>query len=281
METEMMNIPMDLLKKLKDDKDTLELLALSVIIKIKHADSLLKDVTPVNVMNMCHCAHTKAVKLIERAKENSAFFEYNEKYHTLYALNFKKPYEKTFYDKRGRLQKSMYAFKIEKKDYQLRNLVRLFKDVLLLNAINAIERNDVFRSKGKSLSSTLEPHKPLTQKHIAKVTGLNNRKAVYRMVKRLEKEGSISYTKAQLLYSTNCLSDEAIRERNLDETFLVVDEHTGAGYVVAHAKYHIKNREITNRITNIILTHKKRLASRMPKHNELTAIELYFERNEH
>ena len=279
------NIPTELLKSGRFDKNFLELLALSVCIKMSHVDSQLRNVSPTRIMEIAHCGHAKAKKLMNQAKANTELFTYNEQKNILFAKNFKEPYIRTITDKHGNSHKSCYFFKLERKEYQLRQLVRIMHDALFKNCINAQERSDEFQGKNKNVM--FKAKMPLTQKNIAKVAGLNNTKAVYRMRVRLEKQGEISYSKPQFLYKTNCISDDALNHQRLSDTFMIIDQKNGTGYVLSRAQYSIKKREVTNQFKHVILDHSKRCIKHERKcefvadnlyYKHITA---YYERMEH
>ena len=267
------NIPVELLKVGRFDKDSLELLALSVCIKMSHVDSQLRNVSPTRIMEIAHCGHAKAKKLMNQAKANTELFTYNERKNILFAKNFKEPYIRTITDKHGNSHKSCYFFKLERKEYQLRQLVRIMHDALFKNCINAQERSDEFQGKNKNVM--FKTKMPLTQKNIAKVAGLNNTKAVYRMRVRLEKQGDISYSKPQFLYRTNCISDDALSHQRLADTFMIIDQKNGTGYVLSRAQYSIKKREVTNQFKHVILDHSKRCVKHERK-CEVVAEDLYY-----
>lgn len=269
------NIPVELLKVGRFDKDFLDLLALSVCIKISHVDSQLRNVSPTRIMEIAHCGHAKAKKLMNQAKANTELFTYNERKNILFAKNFKEPYIRTITDKHGNSHKSCYFFKLERKEYQIRQLVRIMHDALFKNCINAQERSDEFQGKNKNVM--FKTKMPLTQKNIAKVAGLNNTKAVYRMRVRLEKQGDISYSKPQFLYKTNCISDEALNHQRLSDTFMIIDQKKGTGYVLSRAQYSIKKREVTNQFKHVILDHSKRCVKHERK-CEFVADNLYYKR---
>ena len=273
--TDKINIPVELLKVGRFDKEFLELLALSVCIKMSHVDSQLRNVSPTRIMEIAHCGHAKAKKLMNQAKANTELFTYNERKNILFAKNFKEPYIRTITDKRGNSHKSCYFFKLERKEYQLRQLVSIMHDALFKNCINAQERSDEFQAKNKNVM--FKAKMPLTQKNIAKVAGLNNTKAVYRMRVRLEKQGDISYSKPQFLYKTNCLSDEALKYNRLSNTFMIIDKKNGTGYVLSRAQYSIKKREVTNQFKHVILDHSKRCVKHERK-CEFVADDLYYKR---
>ena len=267
------NIPVELLKSGRFDKDFLELLALSVCIKMSHVDSQLRNVSPTRIMEIAHCGHAKAKKLMNQAKANTELFTYNERKNILFAKNFKEPYIRTITDKHGNSHKSCYFFKLERKEYQLRQLVRIMHDALFKNCINAQERSDEFKAKNKN--AMFKAKMPLTQKNIAKVAGLNNTKAVYRMRVRLEKQGDISYSKPKFLYRTNCISDDALNHQRLADAFMIIDQKKGTGYVLSRAQYSIKKREVTNQFKHVILDHSKRCVKHERK-CEFVADNLYY-----
>ena len=269
------NIPVELLKSGRFDKNFLELLALSVCIKMSHVDSQLRNVSPTRIMEIAHCGHAKAKRLMNQAKANTELFTYNERKNILFAKNFKEPYIRTITDKHGNSHKSCYFFKLERKEYQLRQLVRIMHDALFKNCINAQERSDEFQAKNKNVM--FKAKMPLTQKNIAKVAGLNNTKAVYRMRVRLEKQGDISYSKPQFLYRTNCISDDALDHQRLADTFMIIDQKKGTGYVLSRAQYSIKKREVTNQFKHVILDHSKRCVKHERK-CEFVADDLYYKR---
>lgn len=269
------NIPVELLKSGRFDKNFLELLALSVCIKMSHVDSQLRNVSPTRIMEIAHCGHAKAKRLMNQAKANTELFTYNERKNILFAKNFKEPYIRTITDKHGNSHKSCYFFKLERKEYQLRQLVRIMHDALFKNCINAQERSDEFQGKNKNVM--FKAKMPLTQKNIANVAGLNNTKAVYRMRVRLEKQGDISYSKPQFLYKTNCISDDALNHQRLADTFMIIDQKNGTGYVLSRAQYSIKKREVTNQFKHVILDHSKRCVKHERK-CEFVADDLYYKR---
>lgn len=283
--TNNINIPIELLKDRRNDKVSLENLAFSICIKMLFVDSQLRDVSPTKVMLIAHCGHAKARKLIEQAKEDTALFHYNEKKNILFARDFKKPYVRIITDKNGKTHPSCYFFKLERKEYQIRSLVRIMHDALFKNCINAQERSDEFHCKRQSVM--FKTKMPLTQKNIAKVAGLNNTKAVYRMRVRLEKQGDISYSKPQFMYKTNCLSDEALSHEGLTDKFLIIDKNNGVGYVLSRAKYSIKKREVNNQFKHVILDHSKRCVKHERKcelkvgSSYYERVEAYYERMEH
>ena len=94
---------------------------------------------------------------------------------------------------------------------------------------------------------------------------------------RLEKQGDISYSKPQFLYRTNCISDDALNHQRLADTFMIIDQKKGTGYVLSRAQYSIKKREVTNQFKHVILDHSKRCVKHERK-CEFVADDLYYKR---
>ena len=94
---------------------------------------------------------------------------------------------------------------------------------------------------------------------------------------RLEKQGDISYSKPKFLYRTNCISDDALNHQRLADTFMIIDQKNGTGYVLSRAQYSIKKREVTNQFKHVILDHSKRCVKHERK-CEFVADDLYYKR---
>lgn len=280
MATEQINIPKTLLSQHKWHKKTCELLALSICIKCHYGDSLIKDVSIRKIQAIAHCGYSKAKTLLQMAKQNTEWFTYNPYTNNLLAKNFKKPFKTVVIDKHGRKCYSIYTIQIERKDYNIRQLVSEFRSKLFLNAINAIEiREDKSKSKRKKMSC-LSRISPLTDKKIRNICGLHNTKAVYRMKKKLVNDETISYQKPQMIYATNCLSNDAIKTRNLSNNYMVISQGNGVGYIITPSVYKIRKTTDKGSFKNIIFNHSHRLTFN-PSKKRLNENEAYFERMEH
>lgn len=280
MAFERINIPKTLLAQHKWHKRTCELLALSVCIKCHYGDSLIKDVSIRKIQSIAHCGYSKAKTLLQMAKQNTEWFYYNPYTNNLLAKNFKKKFKVVSTDKHGRTCYSIYTIQIERKDYNIRELVSEFRNKLFLNAINAIEiREDKSKSKKKNLSC-LPRISPLTNRKIQNICGLHNTKATYRMKKKLINSGIISYQSPRLVYATDCLSNEAIKSLNLSDKYMVISDGNGLGYILTHSKYKIEKTADKSSFKNIIFNHSRRLTFNASK-KRLDEIEAYFERMEH
>ena len=61
---DILNIPIDIIKRYKASKAEKELLAFAIGIKCLYSNSVLTDVTPYKVMKLFHVSHDKAKRLI-------------------------------------------------------------------------------------------------------------------------------------------------------------------------------------------------------------------------
>lgn len=282
MAFEQINIPKALLSERKWDKSSCEMLALSICIKCHFRDSLLKNVSVRKIQSIAHCGFDKAKNLLQSAKTNSDLFYYNPYTNNLLAKNFKKKYKVVSSDKHGRVCYSIYTIQIERKDYSVRELMSVLRCKLMINAIKAVQiREDKSLCKNKTTMPYLSPIVPLTNKSLANIAGLNNRKQVYRMKKKMVNSGAISYERPKLVYATNCLSDEALKYRNLSTTFLIISKDNGVGYVLTRPSYKIEKTQEFDSCRNIMLNHSGRLTRNARISGKLSKIEAYYERMEH
>lgn len=277
------NIPKHLLSSCKHDKVRCELIAMSICIKCNYGDSLVKNINPTKLQGLLHCGYNKAKNLFQLAKTENDLFYYNPHTNSLLAKNFKRDYTNIDKDKYGKKRWSMYAVKIERKEYSLRELLSLFKESLFLCAINAKERRDEFRCKNKHTSFTSDI--TLTQKRLQRITGCKNRMAIYRLTKKLEQKNEINTERAKMIFVSNCISDDALKELHLSHTNLIICHRNGVAYTIMPNNYKIQNYGINKRFCNIIFNHSKRYYtySKVDKtlSNEQSRIDAYFEQYVH
>lgn len=187
-----LNIPVSLIKRFKNDKKSLELLAMAIIIKQNFQNSTLYDMKHTRLMKLLKCGYKKAAILIDAVSE-SDLFVYNAAKNCLFAKSFKDRTWKTFgrkVHKRYNAQ-SDYCKKIERVGctYSLRDMVRELRNILIENAIDARCRDNskVCLNKVAKPSSSAA----MTQRHIGKVCGMS-RSSAGRYVNRLIDEGIVS-----------------------------------------------------------------------------------------
>lgn len=252
-----LNIPKRLLAQNKNEERS-ELIAVSICIKGRFGDSLVKNYSIRTLQNVLSCGFKTAQRLYHVLKNEDEFFYYNEKTNTLLAKDFKKKYTYIDTDRKGRLRWSMYSIKIDNKHYTLREAKKLIKECLFLNAVNAIERKDEFlcKSSNKKSNPSFMTDRPLTQKRIAKMCGLKNKQAAYRMVKDLERRGIIKSEKPQAIFLSSCASDESIKAQNIDRRFAFCIN--GFLYSIKPKTYHFTSYKFNRNFCNTNFNHKKR-----------------------
>lgn len=271
------NIPLRLLDDVKNDKLHRQLLALSICIKCKWQDSLMRNVSIKSIMELIHCGHSTAKMLLQEAKRSSIFI-YNEKTNTLLARNFKKKYTRKVTTKYG-TSFMMYRVQIDKKEYTLRSIQKEFKRLLFENTVNAKERRDEFRRNGKNNTIWSASNIALTQKYLVKKVGAKNRKAIYRLTKSLESEKLIRVDRTRPQIVSNCTSDDAMNHMVLDSSkHYWFDERCGLLIAFTTNEYHLESRDETERFGNVIFNHKKRQTKYYSKKNKVDA---YYERYSH
>lgn len=138
MKAKVINIPQKLLQRVKADKHSLELFALSLIIKSTYGDSRMPNASAKSIAALLHCGRAKAEKLFSAAK-HSVWFSYNAATGALLAKNFKKKYTKRGVNRKGREYFSLYAVKLDRREYTLRGLVKELRKLLLLSLVNGYE----------------------------------------------------------------------------------------------------------------------------------------------
>ena len=258
------NVPIELLKDIKWDKGQQELLAFAIAIKMNYEYGALNGVSINFVKNMLQCSFYKAKDILERAKADTRFFRYLPEQNRLETVNFKKAYTKISRNKGGELIWHFYAVKIDVANYSLREMLREFEQLLLLNAVNAVERENKFLSGGRKNSLTNKgcnlslSEQQLTQKKLANIVGKKNRMSVYRAVKRLEEKKALKVERHPMRLITDCTSDAALANDNNEGKRLIVDKKSGYGYVKSPNEYHCARRSVNDKFCNIILNHSRR-----------------------
>ena len=258
------NVPIELLKDIKWDKGQHELLAFAIAIKMNYEYGALNDVSINFVKNMLQCSFYKAKDILERAKADTRFFRYLPEQNRLETVNFKKAYTKISRNRGGKRIWHFYAVKIDVANYSLREMLREFEQLLLLNAVNAVERENKFLSGGRKNTLTKKgcnlslSEQQLTQKKLANIVGKKHRMSVYRAVKRLEESKALKVERHPMRLITDCTSDAALANDNNEGKSLIVDKKSGYGYVKSPNEYHCAKRSVNEKFCNIILNHSRR-----------------------
>jgi hypothetical protein len=246
----------------KADKHSLELFALSLIIKSTYGDSRMPNASAKSIAALLHCGRAKAEKLFSAAK-HSVWFSYNAVTGALLAKNFKKKYTKRGVNRKGREYFSLYAVKLDRREYTLRGLVKELRKLLLLSLVNGYEWKNKFNFNGvahQGHTNLSIPMVALTEDRIARYVGVKDRNTVYRLVKELEAEGRLRVVHSQMKFLSACSSDEAMTGvRVAPHNVVLQDRKTGFLYTIEANRYSIQMTADKRRFTNIIFDHAKRL----------------------
>lgn len=135
------NVPVELIRRIRWDKSSLEMLVCAIMIKRKYQNSVLYDLRVTNVMKFFHVSYKKAAKLI-KAFKHSVFFIYNETKNCIFAKSFKSKTPVEYGHGRHKFTAfADYCRKMQLDDItNLRDAVRELRYILALCVINAIER---------------------------------------------------------------------------------------------------------------------------------------------
>lgn len=137
---DILNIPIDIIKRYKASKAEKELLAFAIGIKCLYSNSVLTDVTPYKVMKLFHVSHDKAKRLINGALNDS--FLFSVKGGSFLANTFKSKEIKRSIGRTPFIYTSDYCYKLNKKEYSIRMLVHELNCIMLLCAVNSIDRDN-------------------------------------------------------------------------------------------------------------------------------------------
>lgn len=266
------NIPIKLIKSAKTDKRILELIAFAYIIKLNYKSSCLKKYTVNNVARLCHCSKEKAKTLINLAVKNTTLFSVSKdgltaksfkhyrdirvnKFHQeIYAANvLKLRNEVEYYDKEG----NKYY-----REFKLRDVVKKLREALFLNVVNGFERKDklskTWYDNNFNYSLCGTQGFMFTQKHIANTLGVKRNTAV-RIVKSLNKAGTIKIYRGGIDIKSTANSDDALKELGEELSKVKTSQNQSFCFIMIPNSYEITDRRVTNNFCHIIYGHKKRL----------------------
>lgn len=256
---EALNIPIVLVKRYKASKAEKELLAFAIGIKCLYSNSVLTNVTPYKVMRLFHVSHDKAKHLIDGARNDSSLFTVTG--NNLLVKTFK---SKEIKKSRGRnpyKYTSDYCYKLNKKDYSIRVLVRELNRIMLLCAVNSIDRDNFPLRSGKPQNKKrCALTKDLTLHKLGNISGVSKSTA-HRLMNDMYQNGIITKTSARgemVIHSVNAVTVEEWRKRTGRKHF-IYNPKDGSGWIVTPCSYSICDRGTTERYKHVIYNYKKRL----------------------
>ena len=259
------NIPTELIKKYKGSKQSLELFAFAVCIKMLHTNSVLTNASLNKIAAVFHISKKKAMRLLEQAKSDD-LFDYNPTTKTIRIKSFKSDELKQANTKRLQEYFSDYCFsphismgcvlKVDGKpvEYKLQTVYNALREALIANAINSDDRNNSTKGQG------VRKHSELTQQKLANIAGMK-RTSCRNALKRMKQAGKIAVTSAIamcVISSVNAQSVQEWREKSGSKNF-IYNPNNNSGWIVKPSEYSISDRTFTNCFRHVIYDHKKRV----------------------
>lgn len=257
---DILNIPIDIIKRYKASKAEKELLAFAIGIKCLYSNSVLTAVTPYKVMKLFHVSHNKAKRLIDEAANDS--FLFTVKGNSFIANTFKSKETKKSIGRTPFIYTSDYCYKLNKKDYSIRALVRELNRIMLLCAVNSIDRDNFPQSNGKPKQNRCALTKDLTLRKLGNISG-TSKSTAHRLMNDMYSSGTLNKTSAHgemVISSVNSASVEEWRKRTGRKHF-IYNHKDRSGWIVIPCSYSIKDRNLTECFKHVIYNHKKRIES--------------------
>ena len=277
---EILNIPTKLLKAYKDDKHEFDLLAASVLLKIISPNSIVKCRNAAALMNVLHCKHNVAQRILDGMR-GCELFDYNEKKGVVFVRTFKTDEATEIRHGRKRFKANEdYCKKIKiadclsedkrtgKKIYTLRKVKLRLREALLENMMYRKQREqlDSWANAERELEDgcvTNAKKCAMTQKMLASGFGLG-RSSANRYSKRMEKDGRVSKSGIVAECAIPVLNDVTLdewKQKNPEKTIHAWhdNKHGGwSGWVYYGCMYSL-NRDTTDSLINVIWNHATRI----------------------
>lgn len=253
------NVPIELMKQYKESKREKRLLAFAIGIKLKRSNSCFTDVSAAKVSKSFKVNKNEAERLLNDAKQ-SPLFEYDEKRNYLRVRSFKSKEWKQSKGKHGCRYLSDYCRKIsESKDCTLGRIEKIISISLVLNAVNAIER-DNFTCSENNKSNRCADTKGLPLRRIAVIAGISLG-AAHRLITKLVDDGVLSKTKESYLLALNTVNEDTVKEwrSNTNNRAFFCSKKDGRAYIKFACRYSIADRKVSDSLQHVIHTHKSRL----------------------
>lgn len=254
-----LNVPVWQIQRYSRSKKELELLAASVIIKRTFTNSLIYNLTETKLRKVLGVGKAKAGKMLAALKE-SDLFVYDKKHNSLLAKSLKSPDVKMYgrKDKRYRA-KADYCKKIYETENKLSLVVRLLRETLLANMIDAPLKESLTR--GKSIHSDVtSTGDPIPLRKLAKVINMS-RSSACRYIGRMEEDGRVS--KSQIVAEvvlpdyTPEKADEWMGANPGKRLWVRYScfTHSFEGWLNKGRKYAVLDRKLSDSITNVIYNY--------------------------
>lgn len=253
---DILNLPIDVIKRYKACKADKELLAFAIAVKCAYSNSVLTHVTPYKVAKLFHVSHTKAKGLIDRARESELFTFHGD---SLTVNSFKSRDKKQSIGRCYFVYKSDYCYKLDKKAYSIRELYSQLNRILLLFAINASDR-DKFPQRNKL--SVCARNKELTLNKLSNLAGVS-KSEVHRILNDMFLRNEILKTSSHAVMVMSVVNEETVAEwRNrTGRKHFIYNPKDRSGWIFLPCSYSVDERSITEKFKHVIYTHKNRFES--------------------
>lgn len=251
-----LNIPIDVIKSYKTSKARRELLAFAIAIKCAHSNSVLIDVSIRKIMGLFHVSFNKAKRLLEEAKD-CPLFTYDEHHNQLRANTLKDKSEKV--SKTGIRYKSDYCYKLDKANYTIQSLCQILSNILIKNAIHAVQMDKLLKSGNNSTKKKPCAYKKgLNQRRLSSIAGISL-SSVSRSLKRMWQNNEIDRTSAHAKLVISSVNDDTVKEwneRTCSRPF-IYNPKDNSGWLFFPTEYTLK--DVKAKFLHVIYSHAKRL----------------------
>ena len=259
------NVPVELIRRIRWNKKSLEMLVCAIMIKRVFQNSVLYDIRVTNVMKFFHVSHKKALKLIESFKD-SEFFVYNEKKNCIFAKSFKSKCAVEYGYRKNKFKAfEDYCRKMQlDDDIKLRDVVRELRNILALCEIDAVERtkdNLIVGSNQKSFVTEPEAKMAIPQRKLAFTMGFS-RSSACRYMKELIDDKRVSKTQIVaecVIPELNDATEREWYEKHPKQRFLAWhDPKYGgwSGWIMLGSVYSIIKREDSDAFQHVIYNYR-------------------------
>jgi hypothetical protein len=260
------NVPVELIRRIRWNKKSLEMLVCAIMIKRVYQNSVLYDLRVTNVMKFFGVSHKKAKKLIDAFKE-SDFFVYNPEKNCVFAKTLKSGSRYIYGHKRKYVAFADYCRKMQlEEDINLRDTVRELRNILAICEINATEYpkdNLIVEGKTRNYSVTKpEGRVAIPHAKLGYAMGFS-RSSAYRYIKRLVDDKRVSKSGIVAECVIPSLSDESEREyraEHPDQKFVVWHDTKHGGYsawVIYGNSYFVSNRKDSDAFKHVIYNYRR------------------------
>ena len=255
---EIINLPIDLLNQYKASKPRKELLAFAIAIKCLHVNSVVTEASVKKIMRLFHVSNAKAKRLLEDAK-SSSLFSYSERTNQLRVNTFKDKSVKV--SKTGVKYTSDYCYKLERKVYSIKDLCRIITDVLIKNAIHAVQMDKL--SQNGTINNSYAK-KGLNMRRLARIAGFSLG-STSRTISRMWQSKQIERTSHHANLVISSVNEQTVNEWNkkTGSKPFFHNKKDNTGWEFIPTEYTLNDSDI--RFTHVIYSHSKRKTANAPK----------------